>query len=30
MPIQQGRVRMLGFRVGRDNTTIRYNLGYVP
>lgn len=30
MPIQHGRVRMFGHQVGRDNTAIRYNLGYVP
>ncbi|MBF6334221.1 ATP-binding cassette domain-containing protein [Nocardia transvalensis] len=30
MPIQQGEVRVLGFEVGRRNTDIRYNLGYVP
>ncbi|MBY8863713.1 ATP-binding cassette domain-containing protein [Nocardia sp. CA2R105] len=30
MPIQHGRVAMFGRQVGRDNTTIRYNLGYVP
>ncbi|KZM76068.1 ATP-binding cassette domain-containing protein [Nocardia terpenica] len=30
MPVRQGRVRVLGFEVGRRNTDIRYNLGYVP
>ncbi len=30
MPIQHGRVTMFGRQVGRDNTSIRYNLGYVP
>ncbi|MFI5777493.1 ATP-binding cassette domain-containing protein [Nocardia sp. NPDC051570] len=30
MPVQEGEVRVLGFEVGRRNTDIRYNLGYVP
>ena len=30
MPIPHGRVTMFGRQVGRDNTSIRYNLGYVP
>ncbi len=30
MPVRHGTVRVLGFEVGRRNTDIRYNLGYVP
>ncbi|RDI64189.1 ATP-binding cassette domain-containing protein [Nocardia pseudobrasiliensis] len=30
MPVRQGTVHVLGFEVGRRNTDIRYNLGYVP
>lgn len=30
MPIQHGTVDILGFRAGRHDTDIRYNLGYVP
>jgi ABC-2 type transport system ATP-binding protein len=30
MPVQEGEVRVLGWEVGRQNTDIRYNLGYVP
>ncbi|MGY2063012.1 ATP-binding cassette domain-containing protein, partial [Nocardia gipuzkoensis] len=30
MPVQGGTVHVLGFEVGRRNTDIRYNLGYVP
>ncbi|WP_067679095.1 ATP-binding cassette domain-containing protein [Nocardia miyunensis] len=30
MPIQHGKVTMFGWQVGKDNTAIRYNLGYVP
>jgi ABC-2 type transport system ATP-binding protein len=30
MPVQDGTIRVLGFEVGRRDTDIRYNLGYVP
>ncbi|WP_216897477.1 ABC transporter ATP-binding protein [Nocardia alni] len=30
MPVQQGQVSILGWQVGKHNTDIRYNLGYVP
>jgi ABC-2 type transport system ATP-binding protein len=30
MPVQSGTVRVLGFEVGKRDTDIRYNLGYVP
>jgi ABC-2 type transport system ATP-binding protein len=30
MPVQSGQVRVLGFAAGRQDTDIRYNLGYVP
>jgi ABC-2 type transport system ATP-binding protein len=30
MPVQEGEVSVFGFEVGKHNTDIRYNLGYVP